>query len=333
MPYLSVIITAYNRKQFLLDAIKSALNQTLNRTEYEILIAKNFKDDNIDNYLYKNGMKNITIFKSINNGYIAEAVKQSSGEIISFLDDDDLFLPSKLENIQRIFNKYENLGYLKNATYGFLNDKLPTQIPEKRNYQDIYIRHEEKKKVFNYIMKLQPDGNSSSINIRKEILTNNIDFLYKVDTALDSLYFYLALISKFDMHISSKILTLRRHHQYNLSAIQDQSIDNWISHRIKFLNSYINSLSIIRNEIVYEQPYLEYLDQIISLNRIYLAILPNSNVKLKIRDYLHWYKVYRRNPKGILASLLTLAPNFLKRLYIERSYRKIINSNKNSIYF
>ncbi|ACP54591.1 glycosyltransferase family 2 protein [Saccharolobus islandicus] len=68
MPYISVIITAYNRKQFLLDAIKSALNQTLNRTEYEILVAKNFKDDNIDNYLYKNGMKNINIIRSIKPG-------------------------------------------------------------------------------------------------------------------------------------------------------------------------------------------------------------------------------------------------------------------------
>ncbi|MCH4816714.1 MAG: hypothetical protein QXY87_10945 [Saccharolobus sp.] len=181
-------------------------------------------------------------------------------------------------------------------------------------------------------MKLQPDGNSSSINIRKEILTNNnIDFFYKIDTALDSLYFYLALISKFDMYILSKILTLRRHHQYNLSAIQGRSIDAWISRRIKFLNNYINSLLTIRNKIAYEQPYLEYLDQLISLNRIYLAILPNSNVKPKIRDYLYWYKVYRRNPKGILSSLLTLAPNFLKILYIKRNYRKIINLNKNSI--
>ncbi|MCH4816713.1 MAG: glycosyltransferase [Saccharolobus sp.] len=99
MPYISVIITAYNRKQFLLDAIKSVLNQSLNRNEYEILVAKNFKDDNIDNYLYNNKIKNISIFRSVNNSYIAEAVKLSSGEIISFLDDDDLFLPTKLENV------------------------------------------------------------------------------------------------------------------------------------------------------------------------------------------------------------------------------------------
>jgi len=34
-PYISVIITAYNRKGFLLEAFNSALNQTLDRSKYE----------------------------------------------------------------------------------------------------------------------------------------------------------------------------------------------------------------------------------------------------------------------------------------------------------
>jgi len=39
-PYISVIITAYNRKEFLLDAFNSALNQTLDRSKYEIIVTK-----------------------------------------------------------------------------------------------------------------------------------------------------------------------------------------------------------------------------------------------------------------------------------------------------
>ena len=38
LPYISVIITAYNRKEFLLNAIKSALNQTLDKKYYEIIV-------------------------------------------------------------------------------------------------------------------------------------------------------------------------------------------------------------------------------------------------------------------------------------------------------
>jgi Glycosyl transferase family 2. len=35
---------AYNRKEFLLEAVNSALNQTLPEDEYEIIVVKNFED-------------------------------------------------------------------------------------------------------------------------------------------------------------------------------------------------------------------------------------------------------------------------------------------------
>jgi len=55
--YISVIITAYNRKEFLLDAFNSALNQTLSRDKHEIIVTKNFRDSKIDSYIKKNGGK------------------------------------------------------------------------------------------------------------------------------------------------------------------------------------------------------------------------------------------------------------------------------------
>jgi len=40
--FITVIITAYNRRKFLESAIKSAINQTLPRKYYEIIVVKNF---------------------------------------------------------------------------------------------------------------------------------------------------------------------------------------------------------------------------------------------------------------------------------------------------
>ncbi|MEM3811936.1 MAG: glycosyltransferase [Thermoplasmata archaeon] len=59
--YISVIITAYNRKEYLLDAIKSVINQTLNRGFYEIIVVKNFHDKDIDNYITENKVKEINM--------------------------------------------------------------------------------------------------------------------------------------------------------------------------------------------------------------------------------------------------------------------------------
>ncbi len=47
-PLITVIIVAYKRKEYIIEAIKSALNQTLNKEYYEIIVIKNFIDKNID---------------------------------------------------------------------------------------------------------------------------------------------------------------------------------------------------------------------------------------------------------------------------------------------
>ena len=52
-PYISVIITAYNRESFLLNAIKSAVNQTINKRHYEIIVIKNFKENTVDEMIYR----------------------------------------------------------------------------------------------------------------------------------------------------------------------------------------------------------------------------------------------------------------------------------------
>jgi len=102
-PYISVIITAYNRKDFLLDAFNSALNQTLSRDKYEIIVTKNFTDNKIDNYIKKNGGKLVFFEKGSMEEQIADALKYAKGEVICFLDDDDLFMKEKLEYIYMFF--------------------------------------------------------------------------------------------------------------------------------------------------------------------------------------------------------------------------------------
>ncbi|MCL5017733.1 MAG: glycosyltransferase family 2 protein [Candidatus Parvarchaeota archaeon] len=45
---ITVIIAAYGRRTFLKEAIASALDQTLPRSKYEIVVIKNFRDKDID---------------------------------------------------------------------------------------------------------------------------------------------------------------------------------------------------------------------------------------------------------------------------------------------
>jgi len=99
MPKVSIIVPTYNRAPLLEKAISSALNQTY--TDFELLVCddgstdytptlvKGFKDKRIVSTRYE---KNKGVI-----GVRNDAILNSRGDYIAFLDDDDEWLPTKLE--------------------------------------------------------------------------------------------------------------------------------------------------------------------------------------------------------------------------------------------
>ena len=211
MIYISVLITAYNRKEYLIKAVDSALKQSLNRSYYEIIVIKNFKDDQIDDYLSYNDIKNI-ILEGTEGDYISTGIKESKGKIISFLDDDDLFDNEKLEYLYDMFNKYKDLIYLHNAYLeiddnGNSLDLKPSDV--KSNFNDFIINQKDNKSII-FGLKHEADFNLSSISINKSIV--NVDYIGRIYHMTDTPLFYLALSNKGTMYISSQKLTKIRFH-------------------------------------------------------------------------------------------------------------------------
>lgn len=98
---ISVIIPTHNREKLLKRAIESVLNQTFN--DYEIIIVDDHSVDNTKKLVasypeiryYKN-RKNLGPAGSRNKGF-----ELSKGEYIVYLDDDNEFLPTFLEEAER----------------------------------------------------------------------------------------------------------------------------------------------------------------------------------------------------------------------------------------
>ena len=105
MSFISVIVTAHNRREFLLDAINSALNQTLPRDEYEIIVVKNFSD--YDDVLKNLGLKIVFSNEENQGADIVNALPYTKGDIICFLDDDNIWVPWKLEKVKEAFKEEE----------------------------------------------------------------------------------------------------------------------------------------------------------------------------------------------------------------------------------
>ena len=125
-PYFSVIIPTYNRANYIGDCINSVLNQTFQ--DFEILIVDDGSTDNTHEIVNRIRDNRISYQKIDNSGGPATprniAIKSAKGQIISFLDSDDLWLPTKLEKQKAIFeNKKVDFVYSYATSFNHDGDK------------------------------------------------------------------------------------------------------------------------------------------------------------------------------------------------------------------
>lgn len=100
---ISVIIPFYNREQFIDDAVQSVLSQTLQ--PLEIIIVNDCSREISRRYLdrYTRVCRIIDLPKNVGlAGSRNAGIREARGRFIALLDDDDIWLPEKLE-VQRTY--------------------------------------------------------------------------------------------------------------------------------------------------------------------------------------------------------------------------------------
>ncbi|MFP3138320.1 MAG: glycosyltransferase [Nitrososphaeria archaeon] len=76
----------------------------LPRDLYEVIVVKSFHDAAIDGQLENWGVTSLSSESPGIGAKVCEALKVAEGDAISFLEDDDLFLPGKLKAVRRAFD-------------------------------------------------------------------------------------------------------------------------------------------------------------------------------------------------------------------------------------
>jgi glycosyltransferase involved in cell wall biosynthesis len=223
---VSVIITAYDRKDFVIQAIESVINQKYDPSSYEIILVTNF---NIDLTNYKVGcqLKSILMDGSIGE-FLYAGVLAATYSVIAFLDDDDTFEPMKLNRLVDVFSKNSKLCYYHNdVRYVDINNK-PLD----------YVRLVEKKTSFSHgnntifdaetnfgslknVLENRGDFNISSIAIRLECYMKYFSMLKEIKGTTDGFFFWTGLISTGQLMIDDIKLTNYRIHNTNVSGKYD----------------------------------------------------------------------------------------------------------------
>lgn len=121
-PKVSVVIPSFNRFKYLEEAIESVKNQTYKNTEIIVI-----NDESTEKKYYQDKISNVSELINIkrkdtpNWGGSRPAIRnyginQAKGDYIAFLDDDDIWLPNKLEH-QIDAMQSNNVGF--SATDGY----------------------------------------------------------------------------------------------------------------------------------------------------------------------------------------------------------------------
>jgi teichuronic acid biosynthesis glycosyltransferase TuaG len=248
-PLVSVILTTYNRVNYLKCTLESILNQTYNNIE--VIIISDASNDGTDSYVQSLSDSRIKFFElNINSGLPAVTrnfgIKKAIGEYIAFCDDDDIWIDTKIE---KQLLEIENFGicFTKRSFInqdGFQINHRPIYIPQKFDLRHILVT--------NFIT-------LSSVLIRKNLFNTFIGFNESpiIKASEDYDLWIRLLANNIKIKYCDEPLVLYRIHQNNISTNQLAGIKRTLIINKLLFQTY--NISISHKIMSYTINYIKYL--------------------------------------------------------------------------
>jgi glycosyltransferase involved in cell wall biosynthesis len=231
-PKCSVIITVYKRNKFVEEALYSLERQNIDKTLFEIIIITNIQLKLSRDYDLS--IRIIPINNKTLAGKISCGINLANGDIITFLEDDDLYKLDRIKKIINIFQKYPDLTYYHNNSRHFrsFSEELLSNNDNKHHgahniyYTKMNIKENEILFSLNGI-----DYNLSSMAFARSFLLKFIDSIQNLlNRYIDSFLFFLVLNFGNSIFLDSSIETITRVHSENASSAVTRSTNHAKDH-------------------------------------------------------------------------------------------------------
>jgi GT2 family glycosyltransferase len=303
---ISVLIPTYNRPEYLREALKSVLGQSLK--SYEVIVA----DDNPNEEINKKNFEVVNEFakdypfikyhKNEKNlgpaGNYKNLFYLASGNLIHFLGDDDILAPYTLEELSKPFKEDNDIVISAGKTL-FVDEKLRViYLPTLKSYLEFYEKYfndscvngkwlieKSLEKLFNIM------GSFSGFMFRKDKVDfelfkfNNIEFEANSDWFL-----WMNLAKRGKVYLSSKVSNLLRIHGANDQLNIKTAIKGAVERQVFLTKEFIDSLGIDENLFRYKDGFAESLYYI---NVLYPYIKTDRKLSKDLKQLLN--KIYNTN--------------------------------------
>jgi glycosyltransferase involved in cell wall biosynthesis len=239
---VSIIMPTYNRAEYIIETIESIRNQTY--SNWELIIVDDGSDDNTEELILQIKDERIRFYKAGRigvNGRIKNiGLEKASGELIAFIDSDDLWAAEKLEKQVTALQQYPEAGFSLTGGYNFRKLNEPV---------DFFYKQREGVKydnVFISFFKSELSTTTPSLMLRRECI--NIAGSFKETSPFSDIDFILSLACHFKAIILYEPLLYRRLHDSN------DSNANWLkgyNKGIEIIQSYKKDLpaKIVRDAL------------------------------------------------------------------------------------
>ena len=209
-PTVSIIIPVYNRENYIRECLTSVLADDY--PQKEIIVIDDGSTDNTSEILDE--YSGIKIIKQENRGVsIArnEGIKASTGEFITYLDSDDIWLPGRIEPSLGYFRSNPGIDYVLGQQILFLEDEI--QCPK-------HIEREA-------LEKPTDATNNGCLILRKSCYQKIGLFNTKYKKGEDTEWFFRAEYHGLKMARLPQAFFRRRIHQTNLSMeLPEKNLEN-----------------------------------------------------------------------------------------------------------
>lgn len=211
-PLISVVIVTHRRLEYLKLTLDSIVNQTYSCLE--IIVVADGHEANTQWYIESLKDQRISYFFVDHCGYPAKGrnlgIKVSSGAYLAFCDDDDLWLPTKIEKQLSALHSNENVSLCCTDRSTIDSDGIGNKKRRLKFKPRSFNRH--KLLISNFI-------SYSSVLTKKDIVVQVGGFIDDPKfKAVEDYHLWLKIAALGEIYFLNEVLTMYRVHDSNISG-------------------------------------------------------------------------------------------------------------------
>ena len=260
MNFVSVIIPTYNCAKYVVKAIESVLFQSYGKSE--IIVIDDGSTDNTRDVL-RSYMKDIVYIHQENTGLPGarnRGLREATGDIIAFLDADDLWRNDKLEYQIQVLESCPSVGIVFSNFSVFAEDGFREDNYFKKCFPIFKENIIAMEDIFKYKSKIRPENKKGEVhfyhgNIASHLFLGN--FILPSSVVMrKSIVDHLGGFDENYRIAEETDFFLRVSTSYE-AAFVDRTLVDYLVRRVGNLTGSPNTERLIRNGISIQKKYLE----------------------------------------------------------------------------